>query len=1231
MIRRLLFILFLYALLVWIIAAYFHSDDVSKLVKQGLLWTGIGVAALFLWLIVERVVRWWQIRRSERAARPAQPVAVAGPQKMHPDDLALLATLREAEQRLSQAPIAPGIRPPRIFELPMYLVLGPERAGKTSLVQSSGVEPALLAGQIGSGGSAVVGTRLANVWIAQQTVFIEIGGKIFSSDARRFAEFLANLSPKAKQSKWRRWLQPSPPANLRGVLLVFDAQKFTGTPEPSELDREAQQIRERLFATAATFGPDLPVYTVFSKLNNVKYFQEFFGRMADTEAGQLFGVLTAGKEAAGDRIWAESETKRLSKLFSTLFLRLSDRRLAALAQETRQEARAPIYEFPREFKRIRTNLVQFLVDVFKPDPLQPSPQLRGFFFIGTRRSERMTAPPALPDASVFSSSIHASDATQIFSSELKTSYGKSPLEQAPSRAVEQWMFVPDLFTKVLRQDRPAVTRPPAPFDRYRTVVTGVAVGLALLITLVWTVSWFGNSGLVSRFQSSIDALRRGGDDLSLANLRALDTLRVEILEIQKRSPFRFHWGLYTGNELRGQAKRAYFGRLRRLTLRELNEQLASQLQHAGDSNGAASAGLTYDRLKTHRTITTLACPLDEPMIARVLKASAMDTFPKLTDEQRLLLNIQIDYYASELGQESTPPVALAEDPDAEAAARAFLRQAGGLDQQLNSLLAAVDRQVKPIIVGDYADKYQSVLSGPSEIRGAFTKEGLRRFEDMVAKGNFGAGSESCVMGDIANIGNRFRSVQVRDQLLSMYYSQYADSWRTFLAAFHVLRYSGPADAARRLDILAGSTSPLLAIVRLVSTNTDFAPPKPGELSWWERGAKKFGLGTGNNKTKPGKGVDQREQALGADSPRMTTADLARLFQPVQFTTPAEVDRLVNDNDSDYVKGLRGLQSGLDALGRASATERATAIPQAQVALNQARASQTALADKFYDVGNVGLNKQLATLLEQPIRLAAAVIPSNAEVFSGGKKNSDLAQFCHAMSPILSKYPFNQSSQTDATLTEVAKGFSPLDGFVWKYVQQSASDLVVKQGSEWKPNPSLQGMKVAPELLRFLTGAQELTDVFFAEGGLMQPRLRYVLRPVPGPKGPSGQTIVVRLILDGKELNSQDPLQKTFYWPAPAGSNSGAEGTVQVGDFTTGFGRFEGLWGVLRLFQNADGRTFSGKVVQWSEIRGLGKSVVAQPLNPPAKVEFVEFPGGKDLFNPVFFESLQCPRNAVTVN
>jgi type VI secretion system protein ImpL len=1226
MIRRLLFILFLYILLAWIVAAYLHSSDVRTLVSDGLLWTAIGVALLLIWIILDWIIRWSSARRAERASKPAEPAQPAPGQQLHEDDLALLALLREADQRLAQAPATPGARPPRLSELPLYLVIGPERAGKTSLLQNSGVEPSLLAGQIVSSGSAVMSTKVANLWLAQQSLFLEIGGRVFGGEARRFAEFLSHLVPNAGKPKWLRWLGSSPVTNLRGVLLLFDAQKFTGTPEPSELDRQAQQIRERLFAAATVFGPDLPVYALFTKVDSVRYFPEFFGRLADSDAGQIFGVMTAGrsKERFQDRIWAEAETKRLNQQFLSLFLRLSDRRLLALAQETKVEARSTIYEFPREFKRIRTHLVQFLIDVFKPDPLTPGPQLRGFFFSGTRKAERL-APRADVSSVYQSTGQFSADATQIFSAEMRTSYGKLPLEAGPGRQADHWVFVTDFFNKILRGDRPVVVRAAPGFERYRRIAVGVAAALGLLISLVWTVSWFGNSALATQFKNSIGAIRRGNNSVTLANLRVLDDLRRQILELENRSPFRLHWGLYTGDSLLESARSAYFTQLRRLALGDLNEQLVSDLQHAGPGSGGASAGVTYDRLKTHRTITALGCPVDERLVSRVLKASSSEVFPSLTDEQKLLLNAQLDYYASELGASSKPLVSLAENPEAEAVARSYLQRAGGLDQQLNLLLAAVDRQTKTLSVADFADHYQLVLTGQAEIRGAFTKQGLALFQQLVSKGN-GGGAEACVMGDAAVLGHALQKTELQDQLLSMYYRQYADAWRSFLASYKVIRYASPEDGARRLGILAGSTSPMLAIVRLVATNTNFQLPKPGELSGWEKGAKKYGLGGAvDDKAKAVKTAQQVEQAIGPDTPRLTTADLARLFQPVAFTTPPDVDRLVNDNDADYVKGLRALGDSLDNMGRAAAAERATVIPAARTVLTQAKNSQVALADKFFDVGNEGLNKQLADLLEQPIRLAELVIPSNTEAFSGGKKNGELAQFCRVMAPILAKYPFSGTSQSDATLIDIAKAFSPNDGLVSKYVQQSGSDLVVRKGSEWQPNPALQGMKVAPELLQFLNRSEELTEVLFSEGGMMQPKLRYVLRPVPG------QNIVVRLVLDGKELNSQDPLQKTFYWPAPPGSSPGAEGTVQAGTFTTGFGRFEGLWGVFRLFQNADDRTFGAKEVQWSEIRGLGKSVVAQPLNPPAKVEFVEFPGGKDLFNPSFFEALQCPRKAVTVN
>jgi len=85
-IRRLLFLLFLYILLVWIVAAYLFFGDPRKLITQALLWMAIGIASLLVWLILERLIGWWRLRRSQNQAKPVS--TTAPPVQMHEDDAA---------------------------------------------------------------------------------------------------------------------------------------------------------------------------------------------------------------------------------------------------------------------------------------------------------------------------------------------------------------------------------------------------------------------------------------------------------------------------------------------------------------------------------------------------------------------------------------------------------------------------------------------------------------------------------------------------------------------------------------------------------------------------------------------------------------------------------------------------------------------------------------------------------------------------------------------------------------------------------------------------------------------------------------------------------------------------------------------------------------------------------------------------------------------------------------
>ena len=1223
MIRRLLFILFLYILLVWLIVFYFYHSDTSEMLDKGLLWTAGGVAALLVWLVVEWVLGWWRVRRAQR---PATPVArTAAPAPTHEDDTTLLNLLREADQRLAQAPDAPAAK---ALDLPLYLILGPESVGKTAVVSNGGIEPTLLAGQAAGGAGGVNPTRVANLWLAQKSLFLEVSGRVFASDPSRFAEFLSRLQPASSQPKWKSFWKPAQSTiPLRAVLLFFDSREFSGTPELSKLDRAAQQVRERLSSVASVLGAEFPVYVVFTKLDALPFFGDFFARLPDGEIGQVLGVLAPENPQGGteDRVWAEAATKRLNACFNSLFLRLSDRRLIALAQELDASRKPSVYEFPREFKRIRTPLVQFLVDVFKPDPLKAGPRLRGFFFTGTRKAERAGAAIDLGATTSFQPLSGAPGATQIFRPDVTSMFSKVPAKSGSVSLVDRWMFVTDFFLKVLAQDRPRVRHVAARsrLEPYRQVAIGVAAALVLFFTFVWTLSWIGNWRLVSSVRTSVENAQRGGAALSLGNLQSLDQLRGQLEALEKDNSWSLHWGLYTGDTLYANAQKAYFDRLKGLSLDRLNLTLASKLVQAGKSNPSEGTTPTYDRLKTHRTITALGCAVDQPLVSRVLKDTITDAHPGLDDEQIVLLRAQLDYYASHLGKKDELTVSLPEDPMAEANARAFLRQAGGVEQQVRALISDVNQQVKPLSVADFADDYRSVLTGPAEFPGAFTKPGQALFEGRVDKGNFGTGGEQCVMGDSPGLAQQAADLQVKDRIRSRYYRQYADAWRDFIAAFNVIRYSGSDDAARRLGILGGPRSPLLGIVRMAAINTSFPPPKPGEPSMWDKAAQTVGLGgLVQAKAKGEKAVAQVQQLIPDNTVTMTSGDIFRLFQPVLFTTPPELDRLVNDNDMAYVTGLRGLQQSLEAYGRATQAEKATVIPQAQAALSQAKMAHAALADKFTDVGNEGLSRIVSNLLYQPISLTAPVIPTNNLTLSGGKKNDDLKKFCAEMRPILSKYPFSPQSQLDSTLSDVESGFAPGKGRVSKYMLASGADLAVPTPQGWAQNPALQGMKVSPELLAFLDRSQQLSRALFNEAGMIQTKLRYVLR---SPK----QSIAFRLTIDGNEpLKSTDVLQKTFYWPAATGARPGAEGLFEGSP--GGFGRYDGLWGVFHLFQNADDRPYGTKRVQWSEIRGRGIAV-PQKLDPAPQVEFVAFPGDVDLFNPKFFESLQCPTRAVVVN
>ena len=143
----------------------------------------------------------------------------------------------------------------------------------------------------------------------------------------------------------------------------------------------ARRARAQLQVVRGAFGTNIPVYVVFTKSDVIPYFAEYFANLTPAEERQVLGCTLP------------VQSKLLSDAFNRIYAALAAQRLIFLERETEAAARRAIYEFPREFKRIRGPVLQFLTEIFPERRDQGDPILRGFYFTGIREVDRSDIVP----------------------------------------------------------------------------------------------------------------------------------------------------------------------------------------------------------------------------------------------------------------------------------------------------------------------------------------------------------------------------------------------------------------------------------------------------------------------------------------------------------------------------------------------------------------------------------------------------------------------------------------------------------------------------------------------------------------------------------------------------------------------------------------------------------------------------------------------------------------------
>ena len=356
--------------------------------------------------------------------------------------------------------------------------------------------------------------------------------------------------------------------------------------------------------------------------------------------------------------YAELETATVSAAFDNLFQGLADWRLPLLARQFDTPKAPPLYEFPREFKKLRSMLVSLLVEICRPGPSRTTPFLRGFYFTGTR-----SLVVSVPRSGAGQEDLSAQAAASLINLNASRVFNEKDVAEAQrlggseTRKILQWVFLPQLFREVLFHDSIALTTSSLStrIGLGKRFLLAGAMGVFLTLTVGFTVSSIRNKRLENQVMEELQDISEvppAGRQLpTLDGLNRLGVLRqsLETLENQRHSPpFSMRGGLYVGNSLLPEIKRVYFQHFQELLFQQAQAAVLQTLLSLPDSPGPNDRyDPAFDALKAYLLTTADSAKSDGEFPSHTLLLAWVAN--RDIDPARVqLAQAQFDFYAREL-------------------------------------------------------------------------------------------------------------------------------------------------------------------------------------------------------------------------------------------------------------------------------------------------------------------------------------------------------------------------------------------------------------------------------------------------------------------------------------------------------------------------------------------------------------------------------------------------------
>ena len=1072
-----------------------------------------------------------------------------------------------------------------LYELPWYMVIGNPAAGKSSAIYHSGLRFPFEEHHQQMVSSGLSGTRNCDWFFSTEGVLLDTAGRysVYAEDHSEWLGFLNIL--KKNRSK----------APVNGLIVIVSiAELVSQSPEKSI--KLAKNLRARIQDLTERLEVFAPVYLVFSKMDLIAGFTDFFDCYDAQEFDQVWGATLP--YAANS---SEQALELFEEHYNILYDGLKSVSTTHLSRRHSQQISPSVMTFPLEFKSLKPVLKTFISTLFQENPYQFKPIFRGFYFTSALQDGVIESPMTEQIADDFHL-IHSDD------SELGL----------PKQSVSQnhGYFLKGLFSNVILKDKHLVRQHINPTKKRQRFMafTGAILGVSIVLSL-WLWSYRNNQQLIAEVQADLNKVLQIQAQANRSLSHQLDALMIlqghlqQLDQFDQDRPLKYSFGLYQGKQIREKLETEYLKGIEQLVLQPTQQQIAQYLQRVKANEAVLKEN--YIQVKMNHVAQGRQIA-SEPSDQNPQDAyNALKTYLMLSNRQYMdssHLSDQLTRFWRTWLEQNRGEIPRGEMLQKAEQILGYAITLSGRNSfpQLNSDAVLVD-QTRQILTA-----ITTGISARDRVYNEIKSRAAVRFPAMTVKQILGETNQNAMLGSYALPGiytypawkgyvqeaieqaassttdsrdwvlNTTQSddlsfsgspEQIRRQLTELYKKEYIAEWRKFLNAIHYAKAGDFNQQIKQMDLLGEPEhSPIRILIQRVAQETswdnpmvqaELAVPQKGFIAWFKRKVLNR---------------DEAKQVQQANSP-LQHGVIAREFQ-MFYQMVRQRDDLQNQSLLDgYMQSMAKIRSQFNDLkssgdiGPASMALVKQTIHEQNSIFNT---SQKFVAEKMA-AGTTELDQQLLQkLLVAPLiqSFEGLLVPAQAEI----NKLWTMQSYQPFSQNLAQKYPFSSQATLQATSNEINQIFGE-SGSIARFVKEHLDPLVIRRGytltsKTWQDLGISLNPAFVANFQTYVAPAHGVATGELTQGQGTAPAVNqsnFQFYPLENP-----QLLAYTFDIDGQRMLFENGIQQwvNFVWPNPGAIPGTRITLVDLEGKTHTIFDEPGEYGINRLIESAQ-RTQKG--------------------------------------------------------